>query len=217
MWVKICGACDVASARVIAEAGADAIGLNFVKRSKRRVTFDDARAIADAVRGSVELVGVVEDYPIAEACELRQLLGLDLVQLYSTQSSIDEASLPSWAFIAVGLARPVDADRLARSANRRILVDACVAGESGGTGVTLDWTWVKGLASERALILAGGLTPDNVSEAITTVGPFGVDVASGVEFPGKPGFKDPELVKRFVTEARVAAGRIESARPLNRS
>ena len=217
MWVKICGACDVASARVIAEAGADAIGLNFVKRSKRRVSFDDARAITDAVRGSVELVGVVEDYPIAEACELRQLLGLDRVQFYSTQGPIDEASLPSWAFIAVGLAGPVDADRLARSANRRILVDACVAGESGGTGVTLDWTWVKGLASERALILAGGLTPDNVAEAIATVAPFGVDVASGVEFPGRPGFKNPELVKRFVAEARVAAGRIENARPLSRA
>lgn len=210
MWVKICGACDVASAQAVVQAGADALGLNFVTRSKRRVSPEQARMIADAVRGSVELVGVVEDRTIDQACEIRQLFGLDRVQIHLARLATIETALPNWAYVAVGLTGPSDVDRLARIAGTRILVDACVAGKSGGTGVTLDWNWVRGLAARRSIVLAGGLTPDNVADAIVTAAPFGVDVASGVEFPGRPGFKDPERVKRFVCEARAAAQRIEN-------
>ena len=210
MWIKICGARDVASARAVVDAGADALGLNFVARSKRRVTVDEARVIGDAVRGLVELVGVVEDCPLEQACEIRQLLGLDRIQIHVTRSSLDESMLPDWAYIAVGLAEPADAERLVLPVASPVLVDGCVAGKSGGTGVALNWSWVKPLAQRRKVILAGGLTPNNIGAAISAVAPFGVDVASGVEVPGNPGLKDPDLVVRFVTEARAAARRLES-------
>jgi len=202
MWVKICGVSNVESAIVVADAGADALGLNFVGRSKRRISTETAGAIADAVRGRLELVAVVEDWTVEEAARLRDQLKLDRVQFHSARSVIDESTLPDWAYMASGLSTPSDASALAIPTQRWILVDACVGGISGGTGSTFDWNWVKSVAVERPLILAGGLGVANVVDAIATAQPFGVDVASGVEPKNKPGIKDPDLVCEFVRRAR---------------
>jgi phosphoribosylanthranilate isomerase len=211
MWIKICGVCDPQSAQYVAEVGADAIGLNFVGRSKRFVTVEQALSIANSVRGAVELVGVVEDLSLQQAAELQERVGLDRVQLHYSQLSFTNSQLPAWAYLAIGLTarddvRPLD-DRL----GEMILVDACFDGNSGGTGARFDWNWVVDVASRRRIVLAGGLTPNNVQDAIALVGPYGVDVASGVEFPGKPGSKDPKLVRQFVRCARQAAAALRSS------
>jgi len=202
MWVKICGVCSVESARVVAEAGADALGLNFVSRSKRKVSEDDARAIAAAVRGRIELIGVVEDCSIERADALREALKLDRIQMHTARVALNESELPEWAYLAAGISSSADAAKFAVPLQKWVLVDACVAGKSGGTGSTFNWNWVKQLAKKRSLILAGGLSVSNVAQAIATALPFGVDVASGVEPAGNPGKKDPELVREFVRLAR---------------
>ncbi len=113
--------------------------------------------------------------------------------------------LPTWAYLAIGIGEPADVRRLEECSGDPILADASVAGQSGGTGSAFDWNWVVHVARRRRIVLAGGLTPDNVHDAIALVRPWGVDVASGVEFSGVPGSKDPELVSRFIRCARQAA------------
>lgn len=205
MWIKICGFCDTESARNALEIGVDAIGLNFVRRSKRFVSVERARAIADSVRGKVEIVGVVEDLSIEDGSELRESLGLDRIQLHGDGVELGISEWPNWAYRAVGLAAAEDVRLLDHSLGDRVLVDTSVGGKSGGTGAVFDWTWVIGAAKRYRLVLAGGLTPDNVQSAIRVVQPFGVDVASGVERLGMPRSKDPELMQLFVQRARGAA------------
>lgn len=202
-WIKICGVCDVRSALVAVNAGADAIGLNFVQRSKRLVTFERATTIANEVRGAVELVGVVEDKPLEQAKALREQLGLDRIQLHYDVMHPDGTELPNWAYMALGIAEPNDVSRIADSPSSLLLLDACVAGKAGGTGVAFNWNWVIEIAKRKRVILAGGLKPDNVRDAVALVHPWGVDVSSGVEIPGMPGAKDPELVTRFIRNARA--------------
>jgi phosphoribosylanthranilate isomerase len=202
-WTKICGVRDAQSALNAVKAGADAIGLNFVRWSKRYVTAEQALAIANEVRGTVELVGVVEDASLEQAGSLREQLGLDRIQFHFGATGPNGLKLPDWAYIAVGVASPDDIHAIENLPGSVLLVDACVAGRSGGTGTTYDWSWVVDLARRRQIILAGGLTPANVGEAVARVSPWGVDVASGVEFAGRPGSKDPNLVSEFIRNARA--------------
>jgi phosphoribosylanthranilate isomerase len=204
MWIKICGVCDTQSAHSAVDAGADAIGLNFVSRSRRRVSVEQAHSIADSVRGQIDLVGVVEDMSLKQAAALRNQLGLNRIQLHLGNRETIGLEIPPWAYLALGLAAPADVQVLDDVFGDPILVDASVAGKSGGTGSVFDWNWVVPIARRRRVVLAGGLTPNNVADAIALVRPWGVDVASGVEFPGLPGSKDPGLVARFVRSARDA-------------
>lgn len=202
-WIKICGVCDVHSAKVAVSAGADAIGLNFVQWSKRLLTLEQAATIANEVRGAVELVGVVEDTPLEQAAALRERLGLDRIQFHYDVMRPDSTELPDWAIAAIGIAEPNDVRRIADWPSSLLLLDACVAGKSGGTGITFDWSWVVEIARRKRVILAGGLKPDNVGDAIALVHPWGIDVSSGVEIAAMPGTKDPELVTRFMRNARA--------------
>ena len=204
MWIKICGVCDVQSARVAVSAGADAIGLNFIPRSKRFITVDQARSIADSVRGRVELVGVMEDVTLARATAVKDEIALNRIQFHFDKLGQAGLNLPPWAYAAFGLGAPRDVERLQQAAGEPVLVDACVGGRSGGTGATFDWNWVVEIAKRRRIILAGGLTADNVHQAVALVHPWGVDVASGVELSGSPRVKDPERVAQFIERARKA-------------
>ena len=199
--VKVCGVTTVADAAACVEAGVDLIGLNFVAGSPRRIDPERAAAIAEAVRGRVELVGVVADQAAAALHALRDRVGLDRLQLHGDEPPDLVEALAPVAFKAVRVGSPADVEH-ARRYPGLLLIDARVAGKLGGTGVCVDPAWVSALASERPVLLAGGLTPDNVGDMVRRVRPWGVDVASGVETT--PGVKDRARVAAFVAAARRA-------------
>lgn len=203
LWVKVCGITREEDARVAVESGASALGLNFVSRSKRRVDVEVARRIADAVRGRVELVGVVADESADRLRELVNEVGLDWVQLHGDEPPEFVNAVPH-SFKALGIGGSTDVDAARGFPGPRLLVDAKSAGVSGGTGRAFDWRLVEELAQARPIILAGGLTPENVARAVEQVSPWGVDVAGGVEVAGDPRRKDPEKVAAFVRSARGA-------------
>lgn len=204
-YVKICGVTSVEDAALCVESGATAIGLNFIPTSKRRVDNDKARAIVDSVRGKVETVGVVADLTPDEMRALRTEVGFEWLQLHGSEPDTAIVEMQPFAFKAVRIGDAEDA-RLAEAVpGDRLLADSKVNGELGGTGAALDWFLVRRLAEDRCLVLAGGLTPENVAQATQLVRPWGVDVASGVE--SSPGIKDPDKVRAFVLAARGGAAR----------
>jgi phosphoribosylanthranilate isomerase len=199
-WIKICGVTNVEDAEHVVRAGADAIGLNFVPSSKRRVSVEQARSLVSAVAGRIEIVAVVADPTDELVEELRHALGIEWLQLHGSEDAARTAELLPHAFKAVAIASADDSRSATLFPGERLLVDAKVAGSSGGTGQVFEWHLVDELCRARNLILAGGLDPSNVGRAVRELGPFGVDVASGVEH--SPGRKDPELVSAFVEAAR---------------
>jgi phosphoribosylanthranilate isomerase len=201
-WIKICGVTNPADAEHVVRSGANAIGLNFVHGSKRRVTIDQARPIVWAVGGQIELVAVVKEPTDLEIKELREELGIEWIQLHGEEPAARVSRLLPHAFKAVAIEDAADARRAASFPGDRILVDTKVSGASGGTGKVFDWQLVTDLAKTRQLILAGGLTPKNVAAAVRVLSPWGVDTASGVELV--PGVKDSELVTAFVLAVRSA-------------
>jgi phosphoribosylanthranilate isomerase len=200
-WIKICGVTNPDDAEHVVRSGANAIGLNFVHGSKRRVTLEQARPIVEAVQGRIELVAVVAGPTDLEVKELRAM-GIEWLQLHGEEPAARVSRLLPHAFKAVAIEDAADARRAASFPGERLLVDTKVSGASGGTGKVFDWQLVTDLAKSRQLILAGGLTPKNVAAAVRVLSPWGVDTASGVEFV--PGVKDPELVTAFVLAVRSA-------------
>jgi len=199
--VKICGVTTESDALMCVEAGASAIGLNFVPSSARRVSVTQARAIARAVRGRTLIVGVVADMAVGAMRALRRDAELECLQLHGDESPATLATLLPHAYKAVHVATATDVSDARAYGGPYLLVDAHVEGALGGTGKTLDWSLVGGLARERKLTLAGGLTPENVVGAILAVQPYCVDVATGVE--SAPGVKDAARVRAFIDAARA--------------
>lgn len=202
MWVKICGITRPEDAEHAIAAGADAIGLNFVASSPRAVDRVSARAIAELARGRIELVGVIAELQLDEARALRAELELDCLQLHGSETPAFLAALLPRAFKAVRIGGPEDVAAAEAFAGERLLVDAKVEGQLGGTGARVDPELVRGLAERRRLVLAGGLRPENVATLVGAVRPWGVDVASGVEQAGEPRKKSAERVQAFVRAAR---------------
>jgi phosphoribosylanthranilate isomerase len=204
MWIKICGITSVEQAELAMAAGAHAIGLNLVPSSKRFVELADAERIARNVSGRIGVVCVVADLAVSELVHIHQLTGARL-QLHGQETPQVLERVQDFAYKAVGIGSHEDVVRASVFAGDRLLVDAKVSGQLGGTGQTFDWRLVTGLASQRQVVVAGGLTPDNVAEAIRQVRPFGVDVAGGVEGADGPRKKDPELLSAFVNRATRSA------------
>jgi phosphoribosylanthranilate isomerase len=200
--IKICGVTTAAQADACAALGADLIGLNFVPASPRCIDPADARAIGDAARGRVEIVGVVADRSERELRQLRDEARLDRLQLSGDEPPELLVALAPFAFKAVRVGGAQDVAQADRYPGL-LLLDASVPGKLGGTGAMVDPDLVAPLARLREVILAGGLTPANVASRIEAVRPFGVDVASGVE--RAPGDKDLEKVAAFIREARRAS------------
>ena len=163
--VKICGLTSVADALVCVEAGASAIGLNFVPASPRCLSVTAARAIARAVKGKALVVGVVADLDLAAMRALARDAELECLQLHGDESPATVASLLPHAYKAVRVGGADDVERARTFPGEHVLVDARVEGALGGTGKTVDWGLVAPLARERKLTLAGGLTPANVGDA----------------------------------------------------
>jgi phosphoribosylanthranilate isomerase len=204
--VKVCGVTRIDDALDAVEAGASAIGLNLIPVSPRYVGVNEARAIADAIGDRAFVVGVVADMSVEAMLTLREAAHLGCLQLHGSEPPASLEALLPHAYKAVRIADAADVELAASYGGDHVLVDAKVSGALGGTGKTFDWTLVQGLARTRKLTLAGGLTPDNVVEAVRAVRPYCVDVASGVEVPGRPGMKDPARVRAFIERARHASG-----------
>jgi phosphoribosylanthranilate isomerase len=202
--IKICGVTRPEDATFAAQIGADWLGLNFWPRSRRVVGRSQAIEVAlaaRAARADVGLVGVFVDQPIDEVTELIDAVGLDFVQLHGDEPPAYVGQLGRRAIKAIPLARSSDVDRLDEYSCSTFLVDTPSPGR-GGSGERGDWELARRAAQLHRVILAGGLTPDNVADAVATVAPHGVDSASGVE--STPGRKEEVLVERFVTAARAA-------------
>jgi phosphoribosylanthranilate isomerase len=198
--VKICGVTTEDDARDCVLAGADAIGVNLVPSSVRRVGTARARAIVEAVGGRVLVVGVVANESIESMRALREATAVGCLQLHGDEGPADVEALLPHAYKAVRVAGREDVDAAYAAPGEYVLVDAKVGAALGGTGHTFDWGLVVELAAKRRVVLAGGLTPENVAAAVRRVRPWCVDVASGVE--SSPGKKDPAKVRAFVAAAR---------------
>jgi phosphoribosylanthranilate isomerase len=201
--VKICGVTTAGQAMACVDLGADALGVNFVASSPRRVDEKLARAIVEAVGRRALVVGVVAGMTVEAMRALVDRTGVGCLQLHGDESAADVGALLPHAYKAVRVAGPEDAAAAEAMPGEYVMVDARVKGSLGGTGHTFDWAWVVGLASRRKLVLAGGLTPDNVGSAVTRVRPWCVDVASGVE--SAPGVKDLGRVSAFLEAVRSVA------------
>ena len=204
-FVKICGITSVDDALLAIAAGADALGLNLVPSSKRVIDIPTAAHIAASVGDLVELVAVVANRGTDELEGLRRATGIRWLQLHGAETPAELAAVQPEAFKAVAIGSREDVARAAQYGGERLLLDAkSAAGELGGTGTRFDWSLAQPLVQTRKVILAGGLFPDNVAEAIRTLKPFGVDVASGVELAQNPRKKHEALLRSFVYAVRNA-------------
>jgi phosphoribosylanthranilate isomerase len=204
-FVKICGVTRVEDAVFAIEQGADAIGVNLVPTSKRYVEEAVAGRIAGAVGGRTMVVAVVADLSLRAMRSVRESTGIEWLQLHGEEPEGVLSEILPHAFKAVPIGDAKDVERAMRFPGDRVLADAKVPGQLGGTGATFDWSLVRELARARRLILAGGLTPDNVADAVRAVDPWGVDVASGVE--STPRVKDRGKVRAFIEAVRGADSR----------
>ncbi len=204
--IKICGITSPEDGLFAAEAGADAVGFVFWAMSPRRVDVERAAAISRLLPPFVLRVGVFVDASRDEMARAADRVGLDLLQLHGEEPPEAFAGLPRRALKAVRVGRGFKAKEALRYAGQAagLLLDTRLAGDTampGGTGVPFDWSLVKGLRAQVPfLVLAGGLSPENVASAIEAVRPDAVDVSSWVE--AMPGRKDPTRVRAFVEAVR---------------
>ena len=202
MYVKVCGITHLDDALAAIDAGVDVLGFNCVRESKRYLDVQRTRALVSEVRGKALCVAVVANLSRAEAEALLAELGVDRLQLHGDEMPEQIRALFPRAFKALRVETAADIAAAASFPGHPLLLDAKVEGKLGGTGHCIDWPLVAPLAKARALILAGGLTPENVAEAVSIVQPWGVDVASGVDSDRDPRRKDPAKMRRFVDAAR---------------
>jgi phosphoribosylanthranilate isomerase len=195
--IKICGIKNMTDALAAMDAGADLIGFNFYPKSPRYIDVGMCRNITSVMRryAHITLVGVFVNASGAAVRATIETCGLSLAQLHGDETSEILNALDGKAFKAFhGV--PQSLNGFARGNAPALLVDASVKGVYGGTGVKADWNSAAELAKKYPLLLAGGLTPENVAEAVRQVKPWGVDVASGVE--SAPGEKDTAKMSAFV-------------------
>ena len=201
MKIKICGLREVGHALLAAELGADLLGFVFAE-SPRRITPDQARQIIAELPSSVQKVGVFVNSRLETINEIISYCGLDFAQLHGEEtpeycSTVQASVIKAW--------RVKDGQSLVQMEDYRdcvemFLLDTYVKGAVGGTGQAFDWSLAREAAGYGKIILAGGLTPENVASAIETVRPYGVDVSSGVETNR---CKDIAKIEAFIRQARA--------------
>lgn len=199
--MKICGLRTAEHAQVAVEAGADAVGVVMNRTSVRRASEDEARTVVDTVSGRLDAVLVVNDLPALEAARTAVRLGFDVLQLHGAAYGPDDfaaalAVLPRvWRATSLDLDPPLE---VGAHGEEVLLLDA----PRPGSGERWDLSALAMRAPKGRWMVAGGLAPDTVAEAVQAVHPWGVDVSSGVEVA--PGQKDSDLVRSFVSRARGA-------------
>jgi phosphoribosylanthranilate isomerase len=200
--VKICGLTNLADARAAAAAGADALGFVFYAGSPRCIAVAEAASIVAQLPPFVTTVGVFVNATAQTILDTSQACRLDAVQLHGDESPAFCAMFPGLKVIkAFRVAQETSLDGIERYATCAWLLDSYQPGQHGGTGARFRWEWAQAAVGRgRPVILAGGLTPENVAEAVRLVRPYAVDVSSGVE--SSPGKKDHARMMGFVQEAR---------------
>ncbi len=208
---KVCGITNEKDAMAAVENGADALGFIFVESSPRYIAPEEARKITKKIPAFVQIVGVFMDHDPVELEEIIEYSRLTCVQLHGRETPdycrlLGKAVPPCKIVKAFRVGSGFDHDQLTayKKYVSGILLDTYVKGQEGGTGKVFDWSLITDDNLRSQLILAGGISPDNVTQAITTVRPFSLDVSSGVEM--SPGKKDHAKIKEFAAKVREADG-----------
>ncbi len=205
--VKICGITNAEDAKAAVEAGADALGFVFYRKSPRYAEAEQVKRIVAGLPPFVLPVGVFVNEDVKKVRDLMDGCGLALAQLHGDEDAAYCESLGRPVLKGIRLRDRGTLLALAeykgRASVRGFVVDAFSEETYGGTGLVADWTLAAEAAQAARILLAGGLTPENVGEAIKSVKPYGVDVSSGVE--ASPGRKDPAKVEAFIHAAKLAS------------
>jgi phosphoribosylanthranilate isomerase len=213
--IKICGTTSLEDARLAADAGADMLGFIFYESSPRNITPEQATEVISTLRAEKGenaplMVGVFVDEFVERVQAIREQAGLDALQLHGSEPPVEMRLLNPHAFKAIRPQNRGDAEGAVATYSRvlpdnpeipQFLLDAFHPWKMGGTGQMADWSAALVVARRFRLMLAGGLTVENVAEAIHTVNPWGVDVVSGVE--ATKGVKDPAKLKQFIETVRA--------------
>lgn len=200
--VKICGITRIEDARVAIESGADALGLVFYEKSPRYVSLAMAAEIVRTVSPFVTVVGLFVNATAEEVRQVIHRVGLDLLQFHGDEDEAFCAQFGVPYLKAIRMSPSLDIRGIVseyRSA-RGLLFDAWHKDKYGGTGETFDWARLSEVA-DIPFVLAGGLTPENIEKAISTVHPYAVDVSGGVE--ASPGVKSPQLIEQFIKRSNM--------------
>jgi phosphoribosylanthranilate isomerase len=207
--VKICGITSLDDALWAAEAGADAIGLIFVEKTPRYLTPAEAAAIVAGLPPFICPVGVFWDHTPAHVAAIVAECGLGAVQLHGVEPPEVVAAAPVPVLKSIKVQDAQDLAQLDRYKPAAFLLDSPARWSEGEARVPISWTLAREATARGRVVLAGGLTPETVSEAVRVARPWGVDVNSGVE--AAPGRKDPAKVERFIRAARAAAAGLDAA------
>jgi phosphoribosylanthranilate isomerase len=200
--IKVCGITNPGDARVAADAGADAIGLVFAE-SPRKVSVEQAREIAAALPEGIPKVGVFVDEEPEEVLRIAREVGLDYAQLHGDESPEAVAEIHGGGVGVIKVLRVRDEgslEAMERYDADLFMLDAYSEKARGGTGTRFDWGLAKAVRGYANILVSGGLSPENVREAIEFFEPYGVDASSSLE--DRPGKKNGELVRRFVSAAK---------------
>jgi phosphoribosylanthranilate isomerase len=200
--IKICGITQYEDARVAAGLGVDALGFIFYKKSRRYITPQDAGKIIQKLPPFIARVGVFVNEPVESILETARLSGIDTVQLHGKESPEYAKRLPFTVIRAFAVKPGWDMSVMDEWDVSGYLLDTWDRGSAGGTGKTFDWALARDAAlKHKNIVLAGGLNPVNVLEALETVQPWAIDLNSGVEI--KPGIKNPHKMKEAVKIIRA--------------
>jgi phosphoribosylanthranilate isomerase len=214
IWIKICGTTNLEDAMSAVEAGADALGFVFYKKSPRQIDPEATREIVRRLPSSIEKVGVFVNEPVETILKTVAHAGLTSVQLHGVESHGPEIirtlkgvrGLKIFLVLQANEISAFHAHEIDKTGISAIFIDSGTPQLPGGTGKTFDWpaaaTSVEAIRKDMNVVVAGGLNPDNVTKAIRILKPWGVDVVSGVE--AKPGKKNPEKVRAFIEAVRNA-------------
>jgi phosphoribosylanthranilate isomerase len=212
--VKICGITNWPDAKAACDAGADMLGFNFYQKSLRRVSTVEAATMRAKLPSGVQAVGLFVNANPAEINSLHGFVRFTAAQLHGdeTPSIVSEVSRTVPVIKAFRVAADFPLSSLDKYHDAfAFLLDGSRSGQFGGTGASADWNVARRAVAAHRIILAGGLTPENVGAAIRSVRPYAVDVASGVET--KPGKKDHARIKEFIDEVRRTEEQLNASQP----